>query len=128
MKRQHESKATEPFVISDETARHILLLMAGATIGAGVAEVIRGVGDFARTLANAVSSRPDRTGDDDGAEKFLKELDDILRYGPKGPRTRKKLEMLSALSSKSQPRQTYSPSMPQLKPPVLVRLEEVFQW
>jgi hypothetical protein len=84
-KRRHEQSATEPFVISDDTARRILVLMTGGAIGAGLTEVIREVGDFARALANALSplADPKRPIDDPG-EALVRELEEVLRYGPKG--------------------------------------------
>ncbi len=85
MKRRHEQRATEPFVISDDMARRILTLMTGGIIGAVLTEVIRDVNGFARALANALSPPTDpKARIDDQGKKLLRELEDVLRYGPKG--------------------------------------------
>lgn len=88
MKQRHEASSDRAFVISDATARRIVLLMTGGVAGAGLVELIRGFGHFARALGSALSppADPKDTSDDRG-EKLLKELDEILRYGPKGVMT-----------------------------------------
>jgi hypothetical protein len=83
MKRRHEQMATKPFVISDDTARRILELMAAGAIGAAISDVIREVTDFARATANALSPRGEVPAGDPG-ERLLKDIQEILRYGPKG--------------------------------------------
>jgi hypothetical protein len=85
MKRRHEQRATEPFVISDDTARRILTLMTGGVIGAVLSEVIPDVSGFAQALANALSPPTDpKAPIDDQGENLLRELEEVLRYGPKG--------------------------------------------
>jgi hypothetical protein len=85
MKRRHEKMATKPFVISDDTARRILELMAAGAIGAAITDVIREVTDFAQAMANALSARgKQEVPADDPGERLLKDIQEILRYGPKG--------------------------------------------
>jgi len=84
MKQQRE-KSAQPFSISDETAQRVVLLMAGGAVGAGLGPVVREVRDFARLLADALSPPVDAKKDAQKQdEKLLRELDEILRYGPKG--------------------------------------------
>jgi hypothetical protein len=85
MKQRHEQMVTKPFVISDDTARRILELMAAGAIGAAISDVMREVTDFARSMANALSSRGQKEAPaDDPGERLLKDIQEILRYGPKG--------------------------------------------
>jgi len=85
MKGRHEARVTEPFEISDETAKRIILVMTAGAAGAIIGEVMRGIADFARAMANAPG--PQTTGKGKPAEKsdpLIRDLENILRYAPKG--------------------------------------------
>jgi len=83
MKRRHEESSTGPFEISDQTAQRIILAMTAGAAGAGIGEVVREVMDFARALANALGPPEEKKPDDQG-DPLVRDLENILRYAPKG--------------------------------------------
>lgn len=86
MKKRHEDKATEPYVISDRMAERIVLFLGGSIVGAALAEFAQGLGQVVGTLAN-VSGTPKtnkKTKEEEAHEKALRRSTEILRYAPKG--------------------------------------------
>jgi hypothetical protein len=79
MKRQHEAKATKPFVISDDLTARIVAFMAGATLARGLVEIAREIDAVIKAIAEvppSVKKSP--------KEIFVEELLQTLRFAPKG--------------------------------------------
>ena len=71
--------------ISDETAKRIILMMSAGAAGAAIGEVVRGVAEFARALANALGPQPiEKRKPVDQTDPLLRDLENILRYAPRG--------------------------------------------
>lgn len=84
MKKRHEEEATEPYVISDRTAEHIILVMGGAIAGAALAEAAKDLGHVIGTVANVAASPEQSKRAMEAHEIALRQAGEILRYAPKG--------------------------------------------
>jgi hypothetical protein len=86
MKKRHEDKATEPYVISDRMAERIVLFLGGSIAGAALAGFAQGLGQVVGALVNVRSTpKPNKkTKEEEAFEKSLRRSAEILRYAPKG--------------------------------------------
>jgi hypothetical protein len=85
-KQRHEDKATEPYVISDNMAERIVLLLGGSVAGAVIAEIAKGLGHVVGAIANIAGSpqQNKKTKEEEALETALRRSGKILRYAPKG--------------------------------------------
>ena len=89
MKEKHESKVTKKFVISDKTARDIMMVLAGSAATYGIRDLINDLGSLVGTLRReiGVEKREERKGPrkgkrSDAAEDALKDLVEALKVCP----------------------------------------------
>jgi hypothetical protein len=84
MKKHHEGKAKEPYLISDELAERIILVMGGAAAALTLEELARRLGRLLGTFAKGLAHSKQEEAGEEPHEVTRREAVEILRYGPKG--------------------------------------------
>lgn len=88
MKRVHEARSTEEFIVPDKTLERIALVLAGGVGGSAIAEIGREIGDVVRAIAEVLPKRKRARGGGaskpPSSEQLVANLATLLRFAPTG--------------------------------------------